>query len=69
MCDPKSIQQRVALLVLEEDYDQAMDFLEQGARSRPVLTKFAINNDFLFEPLHDLPRFCELMRSMNIPGY
>ena len=45
-----------------------MDFLEQAARSRPVMTKFAINNDFLFETLHDLPRFCEKMRSMNIPG-
>jgi TolB-like protein len=66
--DPATIQQRVALLVLEEDYDQATDLLEMGARTNPVLAKFAVV-DPLFEPLRDQPRYRELMRSMNIPGY
>ena len=66
--DPNYLETRVALLVLEEDYDSAMDIIEMGAKARPVITKFTLNNSF-FKPLHDQPRFQALMRSMNIPGY
>jgi TolB-like protein/predicted Ser/Thr protein kinase len=66
--DPSSMSIRILLLVLEEDYDQAIDLLEQFARARPVVTKFSLNF-FLLEPLRDQPRYRELMRSMNIPGY
>jgi TolB-like protein/tetratricopeptide (TPR) repeat protein/predicted Ser/Thr protein kinase len=66
--DPTNNLNRIALMVLEEDYDQAMDVLEEWAEARPVLAKFIINYP-LFEPLHEQLRYQELMRKMNIPGY
>ena len=66
--DPNFLEPRIVLLILEEDYDSALDIIEMGVKERPVLSKFTLNNSF-FEPLHDQPRFQALMRSMNIPGY
>jgi hypothetical protein len=66
--DPTNNLNRISLLILEEDYDQAMDVLEEWAEARPVLAKFTIPNAF-YEPLRQQPRFVELMRKMNIPGY
>jgi len=66
--DPNSVISRVFLLVFEEDYESAMDILEQGVKERPILTRFILIDPFL-DPLHDQPRFRELMRSLNYPGY
>ena len=65
---PKNLNSRIVLLILEEEYDSAMDIIETAAKEKPVLTKFTLNN-FLYDPLHTQPRFQALMRSMNIPGY
>jgi len=67
--DPSHIQMRAMLLILEGDHDQAIDLFEQGVKVYPALTKFAILTYWIQEPLKDVPRFQELMRSMNVPGY
>jgi TolB-like protein/tRNA A-37 threonylcarbamoyl transferase component Bud32/tetratricopeptide (TPR) repeat protein len=57
------------LLVLEGDYDRAMDILEQAARLSPPVTKYVIAEFSMFGPLYDQPRYRAWMHSMNIPGY
>ena len=67
--DPSHIQMRAALLILEGDLDQAIDLFEQGLKAYPALTQFFILTYSVQEPMRDVPRFQELMRSMNVPGY
>ena len=67
--DPSHIQMRAMLLILEGDLDQAIDLFEQGLKAYPALTQFFILTYSVQEPMRDVPRFQELMRSMNVPGY
>jgi serine/threonine protein kinase/tetratricopeptide (TPR) repeat protein len=67
--DPSKFKMRALLFSLEGDYDQAIDLYEQSLKAYPALTTFFILTSFAQEPLKDAPRFQELMRSINVPGY
>lgn len=67
--NPAQAHNKAMLLILEGDYDQAIDVYKQGVKAFPALTKFIILTNYVQEPLKDEPRFQELMRSINVPGY
>jgi TolB-like protein len=67
--DPAKSHMRAILLILEGDYDQAIDLFEMAVKVYPVVTKFYVLGDFILGALGDLPRFQAFLRSMNVPGY
>ncbi len=67
--NPAQAHNRASLLILEGDHDQAIDLFEQALKAYPALTKFTILTYSVQEPLKDEPRFQELMRSINAPGW
>ncbi len=67
--DPSQVHNKAILLMLEGEHDQAIDLFEQGLNASPALTKFYMLNKLVQDLLKDEPRFKELMRSMNVPGY
>jgi serine/threonine-protein kinase len=67
--DPTRFSMRAVLYSLEGDHDQAIDLLEQALEANPAMTFFYLTSAIIEEPLRDVPRFQELMRSINVPGY